>query len=113
MPQRERAIAIVKRLREEGYESYLAGGCVRDFLLNKTPQDFDITTSAKPTEIRRLFPHTIPVGEQFGVVLVILDGNPRTPLRGGRERRGREGQVGIHPRWWGKTACSCSWHTSG
>jgi len=76
MPQRERAIAIVKRLREEGYESYLAGGCVRDFLLNKTPQDFDITTSAKPTEIRRLFPHTIPVGEQFGVVLVILDGDP-------------------------------------
>jgi len=76
MSQRERAIAIVQRLREEGYESYLAGGCVRDFLLKRTPQDFDITTSAKPTEVQHLFPHTIPVGAQFGVVLVIIEGSP-------------------------------------
>lgn len=76
MSQRERAIAIIKRLRDEGYESYLAGGCVRDFLLHKTPQDYDITTSAKPAEVQRLFPRTIPVGAQFGVVLVIIDGFP-------------------------------------
>jgi putative nucleotidyltransferase with HDIG domain len=68
------AVAIVKRLREEGYESYLAGGCVRDFLLNKTPQDYDIATSARPEEVQRIFPRTIPVGAQFGVVLVMLDG---------------------------------------
>ena len=68
------AIAIVKRLREEGYESYLAGGCVRDFLLDKTPQDYDIATSARPEDVQRIFPRTIPVGAQFGVVLVMLDG---------------------------------------
>lgn len=68
------AVAIVKRLREEGYESYLAGGCVRDFLLNKTPQDYDIATSARPEDVQRIFPRTIPVGAQFGVVLVMLDG---------------------------------------
>lgn len=68
------AVAIVKRLREEGYESYLAGGCVRDFLLNKTPQDYDIATSARPEDVQRIFPRTIAVGAQFGVVLVMLDG---------------------------------------
>src|SRR5918999_2895658 len=70
------AIAIVKRLREEGYESYLAGGCVRDMLLRKTPQDYDITTNAKPEDIVRIFPKTIPVGAQFGVMLVIAGGQP-------------------------------------
>ena len=76
MSQKDRAIAIVKRLREQGYESYLAGGCVRDFLLNKTPQDYDIATNARPEEIQRIFPYTIPVGAQFGVLLVVIDGHP-------------------------------------
>ncbi|MGE5304122.1 MAG: CCA tRNA nucleotidyltransferase [Alphaproteobacteria bacterium] len=76
MSSRDRAIEIVKRLRDRGYESYLAGGCVRDMLLCKSPQDFDITTSAKPEEIREIFPHTIPVGAQFGVMLVIVAGDP-------------------------------------
>lgn len=76
MPQKEKAIAIIKRLREEGYESYLAGGCVRDMLLRKTPQDYDITTNAKPEDIVRIFPKTIPVGAQFGVMLVIAGGQP-------------------------------------
>jgi putative nucleotidyltransferase with HDIG domain len=75
MSQGDKAVAIVKRLREEGYESYLAGGCVRDFLLNKTPQDYDIVTSAKPEDVQRIFPRTIPVGAQFGVVLVVLNGD--------------------------------------
>lgn len=74
MSSRDRAIEIVKRLRDRGYESYLAGGCVRDMLLNKPPQDFDITTSAKPEEIREIFPHTVPVGAQFGVMLVVVAG---------------------------------------
>ncbi|MEX0806269.1 MAG: CCA tRNA nucleotidyltransferase [Candidatus Binatia bacterium] len=76
MSQKDRAIAIVKRLREQGYESYLAGGCVRDFLLNKTPQDYDIATNARPEEIQRIFPYTLPVGAQFGVLLVVIDGHP-------------------------------------
>jgi poly(A) polymerase len=74
MSSRDKALALLKRLREAGYESYFAGGCVRDRLLGKSPQDFDITTSARPDEIRKIFPHTVPVGAQFGVTLVIIDG---------------------------------------
>jgi putative nucleotidyltransferase with HDIG domain len=76
MAKREAAIAIIERLRERGHESYLAGGCVRDFLLNKPPQDYDITTSAKPEQIQQLFQHTVPVGAQFGVMLVVIDDEP-------------------------------------
>ena len=68
MSQKDKAIVIIKRLRDEGYESYLAGGCVRDMLLGKTPQDYDITTNAKPDDIVRIFPKTVPVGAQFGVI---------------------------------------------
>jgi putative nucleotidyltransferase with HDIG domain len=73
---REKAISIVRRLRQEGYEAYLAGGCVRDMLLKKLPQDYDIATNAKPEDIRRVFRKTIPVGEQFGVILVFVDDEP-------------------------------------
>jgi poly(A) polymerase len=76
MAAEEKALAIIKRLREEGYESYLAGGCVRDMLLGKSPQDYDITTNALPDDIRKIFTQTIPVGAQFGVMLVIIDGQP-------------------------------------
>ena len=76
MSAREKAISIVQRLRQQGYEAYFAGGCVRDMLLNKTPQDYDITTSARPEDVQRLFPDTIPVGAQFGVILVLVDGHP-------------------------------------
>jgi poly(A) polymerase len=74
MSQREKAISIVRRLREEGYEAYLAGGCVRDDLLGKSPQDFDIATDAKPETIQKIFPETATVGTQFGVILVIFEG---------------------------------------
>jgi poly(A) polymerase len=73
---REKAIAILRRLREEGYACYLAGGCVRDMLLKKEPQDYDIATNARPEEIQQIFPDTIPVGAQFGVILVVLDEQP-------------------------------------
>jgi poly(A) polymerase len=73
---REKAIAIVQRLRQNGYAAFFAGGCVRDMLLNKAPQDYDIATSARPEDIRRVFTDTIPVGAQFGVILVLIDGQP-------------------------------------
>ena len=76
MSSRESAIFIVQRLRQEGYEAYLAGGCVRDMLLGKTPQDYDITTNARPEQIQKIFAETIPVGAQFGVMLVLIDGQP-------------------------------------
>ncbi|HWP59318.1 MAG TPA: CCA tRNA nucleotidyltransferase [Candidatus Acidoferrales bacterium] len=74
MTTREKAISIVQRLRERGHEAYLAGGCVRDDLLNRPPQDYDIATSALPDEIQKLFPRTVPVGAQFGVIMVIVEG---------------------------------------
>ena len=76
MTARERAFFIVQRLRQEGHEAYFAGGCVRDMLLDKRPQDYDIATSARPEDVQRLFGETIPVGAQFGVILVLIESQP-------------------------------------
>ncbi len=77
MPERRRlATSIVERLRAAGHETYLAGGCVRDHLLGREPLDFDVATSAPPEVVRALFPRTVPVGAQFGVILVIEHGVP-------------------------------------
>jgi poly(A) polymerase len=73
---RENAVFVVQRLRQEGFEAYFAGGCVRDMLLNKPPQDYDITTSAHPEDVQRLFAETTAVGAQFGVILVLVDDQP-------------------------------------
>ncbi len=69
--ERNFAIEVVQRLRQAGYEALWAGGCVRDELLNLVPQDYDVATNARPEEVRRLFRHTVAVGESFGVVEVI------------------------------------------
>jgi tRNA nucleotidyltransferase/poly(A) polymerase len=74
--RRARAVAIVQRLREAGHQAYLAGGCVRDQLLGREPADFDVATSAPPEAVQALFPRTVPVGVQFGVVLVVSGGDP-------------------------------------
>ena len=74
MSAREQALFVVRRLKEEGYEAYFAGGCVRDGLLGKTPKDYDVATNARPEAVQKIFPKTIPVGTQFGVVLVVLEG---------------------------------------
>ena len=76
MSLQDKARFIVQRLRQEGYKAFFAGGCVRDMLLNKSPQDYDIATSARPEDLQRIFPQTIPVGAQFGVILVLIDGQP-------------------------------------
>lgn len=70
---RAKAVEIVRRLQSAGFEAYWVGGCVRDMLLGKEPQDFDIATSARPEQIESLFPRTLPVGRKFGVVIVIED----------------------------------------
>jgi poly(A) polymerase len=71
---RAKALLIIRRLRNAGHEAYLAGGCVRDQLLGREAQDYDIATSAIPEEIQKVFPQTLTVGAQFGVVMVVLDG---------------------------------------
>lgn len=65
---------IVVKLQAAGYEAFFVGGCVRDFLRGVEPGDYDIVTSARPGDVQRLFPHTVPVGAQFGVVLVVEGG---------------------------------------
>jgi poly(A) polymerase len=66
------ARAIVQSLRDRGHVAYFAGGSVRDHLLGVAPRgDFDVATSARPEEVQRLFPRTVAVGAQFGVVLVV------------------------------------------
>jgi poly(A) polymerase len=67
---KQHAAEIVRKLRERGYQAYLAGGCVRDLLLVREPADFDVATDATPQQVMQIFPQTFAVGEQFGVVLV-------------------------------------------
>ena len=62
---------IIKTLNEAGYEAYAVGGCVRDSALGVTPKDWDITTSAKPEQVKLLFPRTIDTGIQHGTVTVM------------------------------------------
>lgn len=64
---------ILYTLEENGYEGYAVGGCVRDALLGRMPQDWDITTNAKPLQVKALFRRTIDTGLQHGTVTVMLD----------------------------------------
>jgi tRNA nucleotidyltransferase/poly(A) polymerase len=71
--QRQFALDVVRRLRAAGFESYWAGGCVRDEVLGRRPKDYDVATNAKPPEIRELFgkTRTLPLGAAFGVITVV------------------------------------------
>lgn len=64
---------IIETLQAAGYEAYAVGGCVRDSILGRKPNDWDITTSAKPEETKRLFPRTIDTGIQHGTVTIMMD----------------------------------------
>lgn len=68
------AVAVVRRLREAGFSAYWVGGCVRDIEMGRTPHDYDIVTDARPEEVSALFPASLQVGAQFGVVVVSSDG---------------------------------------
>ncbi|MBS4899230.1 MAG: CCA tRNA nucleotidyltransferase [Clostridiales bacterium] len=67
--------SILSKLEREGYDAYVVGGCVRDTLLGKEPEDWDITTSAKPEEIKKAFVKTVDTGIKHGTVTVIINGN--------------------------------------
>jgi len=68
---RETAAEIVAKLQQAGFDTFWVGGCVRDFLLGREPQDFDVATDAKPEQVEKLFCKTIPVGKKFGVIIVV------------------------------------------
>ena len=65
---------IVAKLQQAGFAAFWVGGCVRDFLLGRAPQDFDIATDARPEQVEKLFRKTIPVGKKFGVIIVVEGG---------------------------------------
>ena len=66
---KQRALYFLKKLQDNGYIAYFAGGCVRDMLMGKEPHDFDIVTSAKPDEVEKLFKKTVAIGKEFGVII--------------------------------------------
>ena len=74
MPARELANSICDALEREGYQAFLVGGCVRDVLLARDPIDYDVATNAAPQQVLRLFPESLTVGAEFGVVLVSRNG---------------------------------------
>lgn len=73
MNSRELARHVCRVLREAGYQAYLVGGCVRDILLGREPADYDVATDATPDRVQQLFPRSLGVGAQFGVVIVMED----------------------------------------
>ena len=69
-PSADFAREVVQHLNSSGYTAYWAGGCVRDMLLDLTPKDYDIATSARPDDVLNCFPDAIEVGKSFGVIRV-------------------------------------------
>ena len=69
----ERVTYIIKKLEQAGHEAYIVGGCVRDALLKREPEDWDITTSASPFQVKKIFRRTIDTGIQHGTVTVMLE----------------------------------------
>jgi putative nucleotidyltransferase with HDIG domain len=70
---RELANSVCDSLQRHGHQAFLVGGCVRDILLHREPADYDVATNATPQEVLQLFPDSLDVGAQFGVVLVRQD----------------------------------------
>lgn len=69
----EKAEWILKVLQENGHEAYIVGGCVRDSIMGRTPEDWDVTTSASPQQVKALFPKTIDTGIEHGTVTVMIE----------------------------------------
>ncbi|MCC8181276.1 MAG: HD domain-containing protein [Planctomycetes bacterium] len=67
------AMRIIDALRSAGHTAYFCGGCVRDALMGRPPKDYDIATSAAPDAVEKLFSRTVPVGRNFGVMIVVAE----------------------------------------
>lgn len=70
----EKAGHIIETIIKAGFEAYAVGGCVRDSILGREPQDWDITTSARPEQVKALFPRTVDTGLKHGTVTVLQGG---------------------------------------
>lgn len=74
--RRQAAIHVVESLEEAGFEAYLVGGCVRDYVLKRRPQDYDVATNASPEQVQAIFRRTIATGIKYGTVTVVHDRIP-------------------------------------
>ncbi len=90
----EKGSQIINGLTQAGFEAYIVGGCVRDAILGRSATDWDITTNAKPEQVKALFPRTIDTGIQHGTVTVMLG---RTGFEVTTYRIDGEYQDGRHP----------------
>ena len=99
-PVRDFSIQVIQRLRESGFEALWAGGCVRDFLLGRTPKDYDVATNATPTQVLKLATrhgiHAIPIGVAFGVV-ALVDPNSHETVEVATFRQDASYRDGRHP----------------
>lgn len=94
MANKQTAIRIVKQLRGAGFQALLAGGCVRDMLLRRRPNDYDVATDARPSDVMRRFRRTLKVGAKFGVVIVLSD---KTQVEVATFRTESDYEDGRHP----------------
>ena len=63
---------IIETLNKNGYEAFAVGGCIRDSVMGRNPHDWDITTSAKPHEVKKLFRRSVDTGIEHGTVTILL-----------------------------------------
>jgi tRNA nucleotidyltransferase (CCA-adding enzyme) len=75
-PIPDEVLTVLDTLQSNGYPSYLVGGCVRDFILNKQPKDYDICTRSLPEQVKALFPKVVDTGIKYGTVTVLTNGFP-------------------------------------
>lgn len=92
--KREQATEILVQLRRAGFQAYFVGGCVRDLVMGLQPKDYDVATDAVPEQVERLFPKSLMVGAQFGVVIVP---RPEGPVEVASFRNDGIYQDGRHP----------------
>ena len=69
-------LSVLNRLNDAGYEAYVVGGAVRDYIMGVPPHDYDVTTSALPYQIKEIFPEHFALGEKFGTISVITESDP-------------------------------------
>ena len=90
---------IIKKLYEEGFTAFFAGGWVRDFLMDHPSDDIDIATDATVEDIQRIFPKTIPVGVNFGIVIIVEEGHQFETATFRKDQGYKDGRrpIGIEP----------------
>lgn len=72
---------VCATLKAKGFQAYLVGGCVRDILLGREPADYDVATDATPDIVQRIFPRSLAVGAQFGVIIVLDESSKENPAQ--------------------------------